>query len=142
MGNIHPPCPYKNMPIDCDIDHEKRLVIATFRGVVADAEIFAYQRDVWLRPEVHEFDELVDLTGATEIEYVSNDRVSELAVLAAKMDVPAVKTKLAIVAVTDVHFGLARMYQTKREIAKPDSKTVRVFRGREEALRWLGGEAC
>ena len=41
------------MPITYDIDREQRLVLATPRGVLTDAEIFGYQQEVWSQPEVN-----------------------------------------------------------------------------------------
>lgn len=126
------------MPIAYQIDHDQRLVFATPHGVLIDADIFKYQQEVWSRPDVRGYNELIDMAGVTEIEFISTKRVAFLADLSASMDAPALVSKLAIIATTDLHFGLARMYETYRETAKQGTKAVRVFRNREEALQWLG----
>jgi hypothetical protein len=126
------------MPISYDIDRDQRLVIATPHGVLTDAEVFGYQQEVWSRPETNGYDELIDMTGVSRIEFISPDRVTELANLSAGMDAPASPSKLAIIATADLHFGLGRMYQARREIARQSTKVVRVFRSRQEALQWLG----
>ena len=126
------------MPITYEIDHGQRLVTAIPHGKLVDADIFKYQQEVWSRPDVKGYDELIDMTGVTEIEFISTKRVAFLADLSASMDPPALTSKLAIIATTDLHFGLARMYETYRGTAKQGTKAVRVFRDRGEALQWLG----
>jgi hypothetical protein len=44
--------------------------------------------------------------------------------------------KRAYVVTTDLVFGLARMYELYQNLRGPQN--VRVFRDRDEALRWLG----
>ena len=126
------------MPITYQIDRERRLVIATGRGVITDAEVFGYQQEVWSQPENSAYDELIDMTGVSHIEFVSPERVAKLANLSSSMDAPGSPSKLAIIVANDLHFGLGRMYQSHREMAKESTKTVRVFRNEEAALEWLG----
>ena len=128
------------MPITYQIDHDQRLVTATPHGVLTDGDIFGYQQKVWSQPEVRGYDELIDMTGVTEIEFISTRRVAFLADLSASMDPPALSSKLAIIATSDLHFGLGRMYETYRETSKQSTKSVRVFRNRIEALQWLGAD--
>jgi len=126
------------MPITYEIVHDQRLVIATPHGVLTDADMFGYQQEVWSRPDVRGYDELIDMAGVSDIEFISTKRVAFLADLSASMDPPALASKLAIIATADLHFGLARMYETYRETAKQGTKAVRVFRSRNEAVQWLG----
>lgn len=125
------------MPIEATIDHEHRLVLARAHGVLDDRELFDYQRSVWSRPSVAGYDELVDLTDVKEIGSVSSDRARQLAEVAARADPPDHSSRFAIVATTDLTFGLARMYATYRELQERGTKEVRVFRTRDEALTWL-----
>ncbi len=127
----------KNAVIVHHIDHERRLVTATAHGVITPRDFFGYQREVWSRPDVANYNELVDMTSVARLEEASRERVSELAELAASMDTPGVATKLAIVANADLHFGLGRMYQSVRAAKPQANKTVGVFRTREEAMQWL-----
>jgi len=126
------------MPITYHIDRNQRLVIATPHGVLTDADVFGYQEEVWSREDTMGYDELIDMTNVSKIEFISADRVSHLADLSGRMDSPAFPSKLAIIATSDLHFGLGRMYQTQREMARQSTKVVRVFRARPEALQWLG----
>jgi hypothetical protein len=88
------------MPIDYEIDHARRLVFARGRGIFADADVFAYQREVWSRPEVAGYDELVDMTEVEEIAIptLAGPRIQQLAGEAAAQDHPTSAGKLAIVA--------------------------------------------
>ena len=126
------------MPITYQIDHDQRLVIATPHGVLTDSDVFGYQQEVWSRADVKGYDELIDMTGVSQIEFVSTKRIAFLADLSASMDPPALTSKLAIIAITDLHFDLGRMYETYRETTRQSTKAVRVFRSRNEALEWLG----
>ena len=126
------------MPIPYHIDHDQRLVIATPHGVLTDAEIFGYQREVWSRPDTRGYNELIDMTGVTQIEFISAQRVSDLAMISGSMDSPDSPSKLAIIATANEHFGLGRMYETYRQLDKKSNKVVRIFRIRKDALQWLG----
>jgi hypothetical protein len=126
------------MPIRYDIDRDQRLVIATVQGVLTEAEIFNYQREVWSQPENSGYGELIDMTAVSEIESATPSGMSRLADLSSSMDAPDSPSKLAIVATSNLHFGLGRRYQARREMARKSTKVVSVFRGRQEALEWLG----
>jgi len=127
-----------SMPINYNIDHDQCLVMATPHGVLTDGDVFGNQQEVWSRADTSGYNELIDMTGVSQIEFISADRVADLADLSGSMDSPASASKLAIIATAELHFGLGRMYQARREMAEPSTKVVRVFRDRQEALQWLG----
>lgn len=131
------------MPIDHCIDHSRRLVIARGRGIFTDSEVFAYQREVWSRPDVAGYDELVDMS---EVETIivptpAAHALLRLATESAAMEPPAITTKFAIVAPEQHAYGLGRMYQTFRELDPHSTKQVRVFRTLHDALSFLGIES-
>lgn len=128
------------MPIEYSIDHERRLVLARGIGTLTDQDVFGYQSEVWSRSEVAGFDELMDMTAVTKIALPSMDRVRSLAQLSAGMDSPSPRSKFAIVAPSDLAFGLGRMYEMYREMEAKSNKEIGVFRTLEEALRFLGVE--
>ncbi len=125
------------MPIDHRIDHTRRLVIAEGRGEVTEQDIFGYQREVWSRPEVTGYHELVDMSGIKSMPTPEAGRMRELAILAAGTDVPHPGARLAIVANNDLAYGLAQMYAAYRSVNPQSTKRVEVFRSLDEALRWL-----
>src|SRR5262245_51431590 len=128
------------MPIDYYIDHARRLVVARGSGIFTDPEVFAYQREVWSRPDVSGYDELIDMSAVEKIAIPlpAPDSVLRLATEAAAMDSTSQTAKLAIVAPQPHAFGLGRMYQTYRELDPNSTKQVRVFRTLREALSFLG----
>src|SRR6266853_4481116 len=126
------------MPIEYRIDHERRLVIARGYGTFTSEDVFGYQRDVWSRPDVAGYDELVDMTQVEHIALPSAERVRELAKLSAAMDPRSSHSRFAIVAPTEFAFGLGRMYEAYRNLDDRSTKTVSVFRTLDEALTFLG----
>jgi hypothetical protein len=126
------------MPFTYKVLPDKRLVLTRGHGTITDEEIFGYQLEVWSRPDVQGFDELVDMTDVEHIALPSPERVRDLAVLGAKMDSPGGSSRFAIVAPQDFAFALGRMYGAHREMSAKSTKQVEVFRTREEALQYLG----
>lgn len=125
------------MPIACRVDHALRLVIARAYGTFAEGDIHAYQADVWSQPEVQGYHEIVDMSLVTEIVTPTLDKVHWLARISAKMDDPDRRSKFAIIAPSDVAFGMGRMYASMRGTQTESTKEVGVFRTLDEALEFL-----
>jgi hypothetical protein len=126
------------MPLEHRIDHRLRVVFTRATGTLTDDEVFTYQQDVWSRPEVAGYDELIDMSDVEHVAVPSPDRIVRLASVSAGMDVTEPVTRLAIVAPHDFEFGLGRMYGAHRDMDSRSTKRVGVFRTRPEALAWLG----
>ncbi len=126
------------MPIEHEVDHKRRLVIAKGRGVLTKSDVLEYQRGVWSRPEVAGYDELIDMSDVEEIDLPSLESVRELAQLSAAMDADSPPSRFAIVAPKDFAFALGRLYEAHRSLDARSKKTVNVFRTVGEALAWLG----
>ena len=126
------------MPIEFSIDHENRLVRAKGHGTFTDEDVFSYQRDVWSRPELAGYNELMDMSEVRQIALPSIERVRDLAKLSASMDAEKSGSKFAIVAPSDLAFGLGRMYEMYRDLQSQSTKQVGVFRTLQEALEFLG----
>jgi hypothetical protein len=122
------------MPLAHRIDHRRRLVLTRATGTLTGPEIFAYQREVWSRPDVAGYDELVDMTDVQHVAFESVERITST-------DARAPSTRFAIVAPRDFEFALGRMYGAHRELESRSTKRVGVFRSRPEALAWLGLES-
>jgi hypothetical protein len=125
------------MPIAYTIDHAQRLVTASGHGALTGDDIFGYQQEVWSRPEVAGYDELVDMTHVEQIDLRSVDHIKQLAELSASMDATATQSKLAIVAPGDYAFGLGRMYESYRRLEGRTTKRIGVFRSMAEARGFL-----
>jgi hypothetical protein len=128
------------VPIKYQIDHRRRLVITRGHGVLTERDLLEYQNEVWSRPEVAGFDELIDMSSVGEFVEPTAERVRELASVSASMDAEVGGGKLAIVAPQDIAYGLGRMYQVYRGMDIETTKQVAVFRTRAAALEFLGLE--
>jgi hypothetical protein len=126
------------MPIDHLIDHKRRLVLAWGSGMFSDEDVFAYQREVWSRPDVIGYGELMDMTDVKSIPEASSERLMELATLATEMDTSSGRSRFAIIAPDDLAYGLASMFATFRSANVRSKKEVAVFRTRAEASAFLG----
>jgi hypothetical protein len=128
------------VPFQYRIDPQRKLVVAWGTGTVTDPDVFAYQREVWSKPEVAGYHELIDMSEVKAIEMPSIDRMWELAAVSTAMDRARPSGKLAIVAPRDMAFGLGRMYERYRALESRGNKQVGVFRTLDEALAYLGVE--
>jgi hypothetical protein len=128
------------MPIRYNVDHGRKVVFAEGSGTFTDADVFGYQREVWSRPDVLGYLELIDMTAVERIEQPTPERIEQLAELSAEMDAVSRSARFAIVAPTTIAYGLGKMYQAMREMQHRSTKEVGVFRTREEALAFLGLE--
>jgi len=84
--------------------------------MLSDLDVFDYQKNVWSRADTVGFDELIDMEAAQSIAVPSPDRVRQLAELACQMDNPPSGGRFAVVAPQDEAYGLARMYETWRNM--------------------------
>jgi hypothetical protein len=126
------------MPIDYEIDHARRVVMARAHGELTTQDVFGYQSTVWSRPDVAGFGELMDMSAVMRIDLPTVEEVKKLARLAVEMDAPATKSKFAIFAPQDLAFGIGRMFAAYRSLDDRSAKQVGVFRSLAEALAFLG----
>lgn len=118
------------------IDEPKRRVVTTWGPQVGDASLMRYQETVWRDPDVRGFDEVIDFRALEQIE-VTTDGLAAVAQMAAAMDAQVGESRFAIVAGSDLGFGLSRMYEAFREMNASATRKVMVFHCMEAALAWL-----
>ncbi|WP_439624385.1 hypothetical protein [Gemmata sp.] len=126
------------MPIKYHIDPDRRLVIGWLVGTTTVAEMFDYAREVWVRPEVAGFDEVIDTGHAEVIENPTPAALRTLAARSAVMAATVPKGRLVIVARQQVQYGLGRMYEVYRGQEPGRTQEVAVFRTLAEASAFLG----
>jgi hypothetical protein len=120
------------MSASYNIDPVHRFVYTKLGGHVSDADLVEHQRALLADPRFDSsFCELVDLRDVTEVS-VKSRMVKE----SAMWPLHAIKARRAIVAPSDVLFGLSRMYQLYR--GEVGEAHLGVFRTLEPALEWLG----
>lgn len=111
------------------LDTERRLMMVTLEGRVTGGDLDTFtetvKHDLAYDPS---WPALVDASGL-------NPAGLSTQALRARASVPRRNpTRVAIVAPTDVVFGLARMFQMMSE---GRGNHIEVFRGMDEALAWL-----
>lgn len=125
------------MPIDVRIDRRKKIVFATPRGLLTHEEMVAYQRDVWTRPEVAGYGELIDMTVVDRLDLRSPEQIFELAALSAQLDQDQPPSRMAIVATDRLHLALGKMYRASREANPSHRREIEIFPTQEAARDWL-----
>ena len=118
------------MPVRYEIDHERRVVLGWVTGVLDDAEVMAYGKDLRADPEFDpEYSQLTVVEASAE--HVSTNAFRRLAM---RPPLFSPKSRRALVAPTKLEFGLARMFELLLGGKEGD---YRVFYSREEAEAWL-----
>lgn len=118
------------MPASFTIDHERRLVLSRAWGVVEDGDLQANQREVAADPRFEPgYSQLYDFSEVTEVR-ATNEGVRGLV----RTSVFARDSRRAIVAPSDIVFGMVRMYELTGDL---DPRVFRVFRNIGEAMAWL-----
>ena len=119
------------MPATYEIDKQRRLVITTGLGRVTLAEALAHQEQLRKDPDFDpSFSQIMDLTRITDFALEADD-IRRLA----QKTIFSRESRRAIVASSDLVYGLGRMYEILREIAGGDG--IRVFRNLDAALDWI-----
>jgi hypothetical protein len=123
------------VPIEFSFEVTARRRIATFRGPITDRELLdAYT--ILLGDPAYDasLDDLIDLRGVTHMG-VTSAGLHSLISMYEERDSPGYPTRSAILAPTDVLYGVSRMFQTMRGDDHPDE--LEVFRTLPESMAWL-----
>jgi hypothetical protein len=107
------------------IDHAARVVVVTYSGVVTNEDFLLGQQDYGALDAGYAF--LVDLSNTTDFSVGTDD----LRRLAARFT-PERRRVCAVVAPSDVAFGLSRMIEVFAQ-----NPRFSVFRSEPEAREWL-----
>ena len=119
------------MPVSSKIDKERRLVICEAFGDLVSEDGPALQRLIADDPDFDpSFSQLLDMTRVTSVD-VNAEAVRRLA----QTSVFSPAARRAFVVNSEVLFGFSRMFEILRD-AK-GATAVKIFRSRDEAMRWL-----
>ncbi len=121
------------MPAGFAIDDARGLVLSRAWGAVGDRDLITHARTLVADPRFRpSFRQLVDFRGMERM-----DVSSEGARRMVDMNPFGAHARRAIVAESDISFGMARMYQI---LHGDGADEVQVFRDFDVALEWLGLE--
>jgi len=121
------------MTIESRVDKARRIIISEATGALTDEDVLRYTEWVRSDPALREFDMLMDLRAVAKVE-VTPEGLRESALLIPSASEAEERYRIAIVAGSDLVYGMARMYEMLREGAVGE---VRIFRDMEEAKAWL-----
>lgn len=121
------------MPITYVIDRDAKLMTTRASGLITPAALFEYLDAIIDDPANVHCDELMILEDV-DIDAISAADIRALARRSAELSQDD-QFRVAIVASRDADFGMARMFQTLRELG---DKRMSVFRTLEAAREWLG----
>ncbi len=124
------------MPIHYRFVERWGIVVTTVEGEVTAEDLAQHAEALAKDPRARSSDELADLTHVTGGP-APTEAVRRMGEQLRETDTNRRGGKFALVAPADAAFGMARLYQVHREHADIQ---IRVFRGLEDALRWLGIE--
>ena len=128
------------MPIVVEVDQTYRVRYAAASGVLTDADVLEGYGGVLADPAYDPgLDMVFDCTGIERFD-VAPATITRIADLVARADraiPPGAHPRAAIVAPADIAFGMARMYQARRE-SQHAARQYFVCRTMEEARSWLG----
>jgi hypothetical protein len=119
------------MPAFYKIDKEHRIVLSTAHGVLTRADVLAHQENLLKDPDFDPgYSQIFDFSQVTAFE-LSAEEIRGLA----KRSVFSPHSHRALIAPSDLGFGLGRMFEMLRE--NEGELGIRVFRTLEQALDWV-----
>ena len=122
------------MSVKYHIDRRRRLIVTTGEGRVTFAEAKEHQDRLLSDPDFDpEFDQLIDMTNAEELEITAEEAVS-----LASRPVVSQESRRAFVAGNKAIFGMGRLMETHHELRV--GGPTGVFYHLSEALDWLGAD--
>ena len=120
------------MPFDSVIDSNRRLIVTTGTGVLTGNEGLACCTQLKTQPGFNPaFNQLLDLTRATRFDVTRHElqRIADESLLSSV-------SRRAIVAANPTIFGLARMFQSYRDLSQVGEQ-IMVFGDIDSAIGWL-----
>ena len=124
------------MGFTVEIDTKRLLIISRWQGEVNEVLLRQYVDDAWTAPERRGFHELIDFSGVTEVN-ASFETIQAMAEYSRQFDNPDESARTALVAPTDLIFGLSRMFTSLRTSDESENREFEVFDSEQLALQWL-----
>ena len=124
------------MPVSFRIDEDLGLVVTVFSGKVTDGDLSEHARKLAADTRAPNFDEIVLFDESVSTSELSTDAVRRAGRYLSTR-VPSGPNKLAIVAPSQVAFGMARLFAVHRD-GDTGKTNLRVLRTLREAKDWLG----
>lgn len=118
------------------LDIEQKLIISRWQGAVDENALRAYVDEAWTDPSRRGFNELIDFSRVTDVD-APFEALQGVADYSRQFDNPEESARTAVVAPSDLIFGLSRMFAGLRSADEDDRRQFAVFGSDKEALHWL-----
>ena len=125
------------MPVESKVDKSKNLSKYLFTGKISADDLINTVKDIFKGEITNNL--LLDFRQAHPDENFLSQDLEKIARITKQYWELRKSGKTAIVASTDIAFGLARMYEVFVRIEEL-THTVRVFRSMDDAIEWLDSE--
>jgi hypothetical protein len=127
------------MPIQAEIDREKRRVHAVCSGPVSADDLMRYQTDCWINSCTHGYDGIFDATLG-DFTAVDFSTLLDFARIAASIDRHAPPSRLALIALPGKQRRLMDFYLSALELMPGcTNREARIFDELPQALAWVDG---
>jgi len=123
------------MPITCQIRPDLHLIISTHIGTVPDGEFLQSYLDLYSDDKLDlSYNYLIDLRHTDSSVRSSGALAALAATVEQQYQGTGLNPKIAVIAPTDLSFGLGRMYE---EFSSLINGQFSVFKSVDTALKWL-----
>ena len=132
------------MPAEHYIDDTSHIVTTTWKGNAIDSEFLEslkeYKNNIQCKPEYFNYNEIFDLSKADNIKLTINGLIN-IGRMASNTDHLFSHKKLTLIVASNSAFGIARMYETYRNMGISCCKTIRVFKNEIKTIEWASENA-
>lgn len=129
--------PSEENSITFSVFPDEGIRVARFRGCIDEGILLAaYEHLVTAADFDPGLDDIVDLSGISSFAF-SNQGLQLLVDRLAQLDPLGYRTRVAMVAPTDVAYGMGRMYEMLRETTGSSTEEIRLFKKYDDAHAWL-----
>lgn len=125
------------MPIEYKVDLERHLIISTAGNRLTKEEFMDYIQQITSYRQTGVFDQLVDLSAVQEVDLPTTKILQSFVKIATRADKPNYVSKLAIVATSDLIFGLSRAYAAYRDMENSSTTKVAILKSLDAAVLFL-----
>ena len=125
------------MPIKNEINNEQRCIYTMCSGLISAQDIEEYLARIWTDISLYGYNEFFDATQA-DWQKVDFNYLFEVAQQASKLTAIDNNSKLAWFISGNSEKEKADFYVSAKSLITTESRSIKAFYDRDEALEWLG----
>ena len=124
------------MGFEVHVDTQQKLIISRWQDAVDETALRSYVDEAWTDPSRRGFNELIDFSLVSDVD-APFEALQAVAEYSRQFDNPEKSARTAVVAPSDLIFGLSRMFAGLRSADEDDRRLFAVFGSDKEASHWL-----